>query len=51
MRIVIGVGDLVQRTTDGRTCRVFGDRVIERSGDAVCNLHRVRGDEEHKFLG
>jgi hypothetical protein len=25
--------------------------VIERSGGAVCGLHRARGDEEHGFLG
>jgi hypothetical protein len=29
MRIVEGVGDLVQRTEDGRTGRVLGGRVIE----------------------
>jgi hypothetical protein len=46
-----GVGDLVQRTRDGRAGRVLGGRVIERSGGAVCGLHRARGDEEHKFLG
>jgi hypothetical protein len=46
-----GVGDLVQRTRDGRTGRVLGGRVIERSGDAVCGLHRARGDEERGFLG
>jgi hypothetical protein len=39
MRIVVGVGDLVQRIRDGRTGRVLGGRVIERSGDAVCGLH------------
>jgi hypothetical protein len=50
MRIVVG-GDLVQRIRDGRTCRVLSGRAIERSGDAVCGLHRARGDEEHKFLG
>jgi hypothetical protein len=50
-RIMAGVGDLVQRTGDGRTCRVLGGRVIERSGGAVCVLHRARGDEEHGFLG
>jgi hypothetical protein len=22
-----------------------------RSGDAVCSLHRTRGDDEHEFLG
>jgi hypothetical protein len=42
MRIVTEVGDLVQRTEDGRTGRVLGDRVIEKSGDAVCGLHRSR---------
>jgi hypothetical protein len=50
-RIMAGVGDLVQRTGDGRTGRVLGGRAIERSGGAVCGLHRARGDEEHKFLG
>jgi hypothetical protein len=51
MRIVAGVGDLVQRTGDDRTGRVLGGRAIERSGGAVCGLHRARGDEEHEFLG
>jgi hypothetical protein len=50
-RIVAGVGDLVQRTVDGRTGRVLGGRVIERSGGAVSDLHHARGDEEHGFLG
>jgi hypothetical protein len=50
-RIMTGVGDLVQRTGDGRTGRVLGGRAIERSGDAVCGLHRARGDEERGFLG
>jgi hypothetical protein len=50
-RIVAGVGGLVQRTGDGRTCRVLGGQTIRRSGDAVCGLHRARGDEEHMFLG
>jgi hypothetical protein len=49
--IVVGVGDQVQRTGDGRTGRVFGGRMIGRSGDAVCSLHRARGDEERGFLG
>jgi hypothetical protein len=31
MRIVAGVGDLVQRTGDGRTGRVLGGQAIERS--------------------
>jgi hypothetical protein len=50
-RIVAGVGDLVQMTRDGRTNWVLGSRVIERSGGAVCGLHRARGDEEREFLG
>jgi hypothetical protein len=51
MRIMSGVGDLMQRTGDGRTGGVFGGRAIERSDDAVCGLHRARGDEERGFLG
>jgi hypothetical protein len=48
---MVGVGDVVQRTGDGRTGRILGDRTIGRSGDTVCDLHRARGDEEHEFLG
>jgi hypothetical protein len=44
MRTVAGVGDLVQRTGDGRTDRVLGGRAVERLGDAVCGLHLARGD-------
>jgi hypothetical protein len=33
------------------TGSVFGGRAIRRSGDAVCGLHRARGDEECRFLG
>jgi hypothetical protein len=33
------------------TGRVLGGRMIERSGDAVCYLHREHGDEERVFLG
>jgi hypothetical protein len=43
MRIMIGVGDLVQRTEDGRTCRIFGGRAVERSGGTMCGLHLTRG--------
>jgi hypothetical protein len=32
------------------TDRVLGGRMIERSGDIVCNLLCAQGDEEHKFL-
>jgi hypothetical protein len=45
MKIMIRVGDLVQRTGDGRTSQVLGGRTIKRSGDTVCGLHRARGDE------
>jgi hypothetical protein len=51
MRIMAEVGDLVQRTGDGRTGRVLGGRAIERSGSTVCGLHCARGYEEHGFLG
>jgi hypothetical protein len=50
-RIMAGVGDLVQRTGDGRTSQILGDRVIERSGGAVCGLHRACGDKERGFFG
>jgi hypothetical protein len=43
-RIVAGVGDLVQRTEDGRTGRVLGGWAVKRSGGAVCGLHLARGD-------
>jgi hypothetical protein len=49
-KIVAGVGDLMQRTGDGLTCRVLGGQMIRRSGDAVCSLHCLRGDEERVFL-
>jgi hypothetical protein len=49
MRIVIGVGDLVQRTEDDRTGQVLGGRAIERSSGVVCGLYRARGDEECEF--
>jgi hypothetical protein len=51
MRIVAGVGDLLQRTRDGRTGRVLSDRAIERSGGTMCGLHHACGDEERVFLG
>jgi hypothetical protein len=43
-RTMTGVGDLVQRTGDGRTGQVLGGRAVERSGGAVCGLHLSRGD-------
>jgi hypothetical protein len=51
MRIVAGVGELVQRIGDGSTSWVLGGRAIERSGSTVCDLYRARGDEEREFLG
>jgi hypothetical protein len=51
MRIIAGVGDLVQRTGDGHTGQVLGGRAVEGSGGIVCGLHRAHGDEEHGFLG
>jgi hypothetical protein len=44
MRIVAGVGDLVQMTGDGRTGWVLGGQAVERSGGAVCGLDLARGD-------
>jgi hypothetical protein len=49
--IMARVGDLVQRTEDGRTGRILGGRAIERLGGAVCGLHHAHGDEEREFLG
>jgi hypothetical protein len=50
MRIVERVGDLVQKIGDDPTGRILGDRTIERSGGAVCSLHRARGDDECGFF-
>jgi hypothetical protein len=50
-RIMVEVGDLLQRTGDDRTGRVLDGQTIERSDDAVCVLHRARRDEERMFLG
>jgi hypothetical protein len=44
MMTVAGVGDLVQRTGDGRIGQVLGSRAVERSGGTVCGLHLTRGD-------
>jgi hypothetical protein len=50
IKIVAGVGDLVQRIRDGHTSRILDGWTIERSGGTIYDLHRTRGDEEHKFL-
>jgi hypothetical protein len=49
-RTVARVGDLEQRTRGGRTGQVLGGRAVEKSGDALCGLHRARGDKESGFL-
>jgi hypothetical protein len=51
MRIVAGVGDLVQRIGDSRTGRVLGGRAVEGSGGTMCSLHLAHGDKERRFLG
>jgi hypothetical protein len=51
MTIVIGVGDLVQRTENSHTGRVLGSRTIKRSGDPVCGLYCAQEDDERMFLG
>jgi hypothetical protein len=50
MRIVAGVGGLMQRTGDDRIGQVLSGRTIQRLGDVVCGLHRAQGDKEHGFL-
>jgi hypothetical protein len=50
MRIMTGVGNLVQRTRDGCTGWILSGQTIGRSGDAVCGLHRACGDAECGFL-
>jgi hypothetical protein len=45
VRIMAGVGDLVQRTGNDHTGQVLGGRAIKRSAGAVCGLHHARGDE------
>jgi hypothetical protein len=44
MRTVTEVGDLVQRTEDGRTCQVLSGQAVERSDGVVCDLHLACGD-------
>jgi hypothetical protein len=50
MRIMAEVGDLMQRTEDGRTGRVLGGQAIKRSGGAVCGLHHACGGGRAGFL-
>jgi hypothetical protein len=50
MKIMTGVGDLVQRTGDGRTVRVLGGQTIRSLGDTVCGLYHAQEDED-EFLG
>jgi hypothetical protein len=41
---VTGVGDLMQRTEDGRTGQILGSRTVEMSGGVVCGLHLAHRD-------
>jgi hypothetical protein len=50
MRIMVGIVDLVQRIDDDRIGQVLDDRTIRMLGDAMCDLHRARGDKERMFL-
>jgi hypothetical protein len=50
MRIVVGVGDLMQRIEDGHTGQVLNGRTIGRSGDVVYGLHCTQGNEERGLL-
>jgi hypothetical protein len=49
--IVVGVGGLMQKIENGRTCQILVGRTIGRSGDAMCDLHRAREDKKREFLG
>jgi hypothetical protein len=50
--VMVGVGDLVQKTEAVlSTGWVLVNRMIERSGDTECSLHRTQGDVERGFLG
>jgi hypothetical protein len=50
MRIMTGVGDLVQMTEDVHIGRILGGQMIGRLGDTVCDIYRAHGDEERKFF-
>jgi hypothetical protein len=50
-RIMAVVGDLMQRTGDGRTYQVLNGRTIGRLGDTMCSLYCARGDDERVFVG
>jgi hypothetical protein len=50
MRIMAGVGDLVQMTGDGHTGRVLCGRAIERSDGAMCGLHHDVETRSTSFL-
>jgi hypothetical protein len=48
MRIMTGVGDLVQRTENGEAH--VGYSVAGRSSNTMCGMHYAQGDEERMFL-
>jgi hypothetical protein len=41
MKIMAGVGDLVQRTGDGHTGQILDGQTIRRSGDTVRGLYHA----------
>jgi hypothetical protein len=51
MKIMAGVGDLVQRTGDGHTGQILDGQTIGRSVDTVRGLYHAWRDEERMFLG
>jgi hypothetical protein len=51
IKFVAGVEDLEQRIRDGHIGWVLSGRMIKRSGDAMCDLHHARVDDERRFLG
>jgi hypothetical protein len=44
MSTMAGVGDLVHRTGDDRTCQILGDRAVKRLGGTMCGMHLACGD-------
>jgi hypothetical protein len=50
MKIVARVGDLVQRTGDGRISQILSSQTIERSDDVMCDLYCAHEDKKRGFL-
>jgi hypothetical protein len=51
MRTVTGVGDLVQRTGDGRTGQILGGWAVERSGGCDRTPSEMRGPSSKIWIG